>query len=399
MIYPSPTTWPSPWLHPSGDDPNATTLVAPDATQAPPAGWSFVVCRPTGEPVGEALDARDRACTWRLNGVHSARLVLDLEDPLAVDLAAGMGRLKVYRSRTTAELAADPSLTSQLVFYGSLPAQGVREDAGAGTIEAVFHDPRWVLAERYSLGTETYSGVDQGAIAWGLVDTQNGRAGGDTWIREGGTTTGITRDRTYDRRPVLGLLDDLTQVINGPDIDIDPRDGWGEASPTRVMGNLRVYGQQGSDRPDVHLVYGAGLPSNVETVERSRLPVITEATITGTTEGTAPLESTYTVAAGSAYGLLESVESDPDLSVQSTLDQKVTGLVQARQAPVQVLSVGDLTADAPRPWEAFYLGDTVRVTARRGALQVNAEPFRIHGIEISIDPDGREQITLTAGDA
>ena len=241
--------------------------------------------------------------------------------------------------------------------------------------------------------------MDQGAIAWGLVDTQNGRAGGDTWIREGGTTTGITRDRTYDRRPVLGLLDDLTQVINGPDIDIDPRDGWGEASPTRVMGNLRVYGQQGSDRPDVHLVYGAGLPSNVETVERSRLPVITEATITGTTEGTAPLESTYTVAAGSAYGLLESVESDPDLSVQSTLDQKVTGLVQARQAPVQVLSVGDLTADAPRPWEAFYLGDTVRVTARRGALQVNAEPFRIHGIEISIDPDGREQITLTAGDA
>jgi len=361
--------------------------------------WSFVVCRASGEPFGEALDARDRSCAWRLNGVHTARLVLDLEDPLAAELAPGLARLKVYRSRTQAELAQNPALTRQLVFYGSVPAEAVREDAGGGTIEAVFSDPRWVLGSRYSLGTETYAATDQGLIAWNLVATQNSRPGGDTWIRQGGVTTGVTRDRTYDRRPVLNLLDDLTRVISGPDIDIDPRDGWSEAIPTAVMANLRVYAQQGTDRPDVHLVYGRGLPSNVETIERTYLPVLTAATFTGTGTATAGLTSTYNVATASPYGLLETVESEPDITVQATLDQRATGVVQARQTPTPVLTVGELTADAPRPWEAYYLGDTVRVTARRGAMRITGEPFRVHGIDLAVDADGREQITLITAEA
>ena len=149
--------------------------------------FSFVVCKSTGEPVGEALSASARVITRALNAPTTATLTLRLGDSLAGYMVPGTGRLKVYRSATVAEIAANPAATRQLLFYGSLPAEGLTMDAGADTVTGVYQDPRWVLARRYALGTETYAATDQGDILWGLVNTQNARSGGDTWIRQGST--------------------------------------------------------------------------------------------------------------------------------------------------------------------------------------------------------------------
>ena len=376
-------------------------------------GFEFVICRSSGEPVGAAITAvGPRKLSLRLNGVHSATVPLRLAAPdglgsetpdelAQVVVLRDPARLKVWRDYSDAEVAANPALIGQrqLVFYGSLPPDATQEKARANQVEAVFQDPRWVLAARFSAPTtadDQYVATDQGLILWGLVNTQNLRAGGDTWIRQGGVTTGITRDRAYDRRAVLDLFQEMTEVIDGPDVDVDPRDGFAEVPSTRIMGNLRVYNEQGTDRSaSVVFAYGMGMADNLEDVERSFQSITTLATITGTPSGSAtPLSSTFGAPASSLYGLLEDYVSDNDVSVQATLDAKARGIVDEQQAPREVLSLGNPTSEAPQPFEHYGLGDRVRVVARKGALNVD-RVVRVHGIDIEIDQNGRQTVSLT----
>ncbi len=365
--------------------------------------FTFVLARHTGEPLGEVQRTIERGLNQRINGVHDARVVMGLDDPLAVEIAPGLSRMRVYREPSPAELLADAKATRVLVHYGELPATMLVKDAAANTLTATFMDPRWVLAEdRYTLGTETYAATDQGDIVWGLIDTQNGRGGGDTWIRKGGVTTGVLRDRTYDRQPVASIIDNLTKVIYGPDVDVDPRDGYTEDPPTRVMANLRVYAQQGSDRPDAQFVYGVGLNSNVTSMTETYLPVRTYATVVGTGDATSgstvPITGTYGDATGSLYGLHEAYVSDPDLSVQATVDAKASGLVVPNVVPRRVVTIVEPTADAPRALWSYWLGDTISATGKQGAMDFANVPLRVHDIAITIGAEGDERVVLTTAE-
>ena len=113
------------------------------------ARYSFVVCRSSGEPVGEALAAKSRQLTRALNQPATATLSLQLGDALASIVTPG-SRLKVYRAATPAEAAV--GLTRVLVFYGSLPAQNLTMDASSDTLVAMFKDPSWMLARRLPMG-------------------------------------------------------------------------------------------------------------------------------------------------------------------------------------------------------------------------------------------------------
>lgn len=359
----------------------------------------YVACAYTGEPIGEIPAIGAKTLALQLNGVHQATVTARLTDPLAPSLLPGLApRLKVYRTRSASELAADPTLQPELVFYGSLPAENVQADAAADALTLTFSDPRWVLARRYSaptVGSDTYAATDQGSILWGLVNTQNARTGGDTWIRQGGVTTGTTRDRTYDRRSVLELFDEMTKVLDGPDVDVDPRDGWTEAG-NRVMANLRVYGRQGSDLSGtVAFAYGEGLASNVLAAQVSYLPQTTYATFTGTQgDAAAPLSASYGTPSEVPFGLLEQYQSDPDVSTSATLAAKATGAVLEGQGLRAVVTVAQPTSEAPQPWEHYYLGDTVRAVIRKGAIELDQQ-VRVAGFTVTTQTDGREDTGLT----
>jgi hypothetical protein len=355
--------------------------------------FRYVLARSTGEPLGEAKTARARKLALKVNAPAVAELTIDLEDELAELVEPVTSRLKVYR-----ETFADRLLTRELVFYGSLPPTGLAEDGAAGTLALKFSDPLWLLAHRYSTGAETFAATDQGAIAWGLIEAQHARAGGDTFLLEGDTATGTLRDRTYDRRVVLELLGDLAEVIDGPDFYVEPWDGF-EEDGSRSMGLFHASSSSGSDQPGVHFVYGPGLATNVANVRRTYLDVITRAEVAGTgAEATLPLSGVYGDPASSAYGLLEDYVSDPDLTVQATLDARAAGIVERSQYPRDVIELEGPTPQAPQPFRDYRLGDTVRATARKGRLAFTNRPLRVHGIDLAIGQDGAAAAKLTTSE-
>ncbi|MBA3844596.1 MAG: hypothetical protein H0X39_18610 [Actinobacteria bacterium] len=363
--------------------------------------YQFVPCLPTGEPLGEALTASKRNLTKQRNGVHQATLVLPMDDAISGRIQPGFSRLKVWRERSAAELAAGLS-GNVLTFYGHLPSQGLKLSPSGESMECSFLDPRWVLSRRYNLGTETFTATDQGDILWGLVATQNARTGGDTWIRQGGTTTGVIRDRIVeysDRQLVSQLVSQMTQLIDGCDVDVDPVDGWGTGLG-RVMGNLRCYLSQGADKPNMTFEYGVDTLANCAAVEVEWDEVTTLATVTGTADQSeTPVVGTYGSPDASSLGLLEEYASDSDVSTQTTVDQKARGVVLAKQGLRPIFTVHGPTSDAPRAFEQYDIGDTVRVTVKKGAWSFASVPVRVDGINLDISQEGVETPTLTLAGA
>lgn len=355
--------------------------------------YRFVLCKATGETLGEAKTQRGRSLTVAVNAAARAGLTIGLEDELAPFVEPVTTRLKVYR-----ETFADSALESELVFYGDLPPTAIKEDGAAGTIELTFADPLWRLGHRYSLGTESFVATDQGAIAWGLIEAQQARTGGTVFLLEGDTATGLLRDRTFDRRIVLELLGDLAGVLDGPDFYVEPRDGF-EEDGDATMGLFHVVPSVGADQAGVAFLYGRELASNVANVTRTYLDVRTEATYVGTgAESAEPLVGFYSVAAGSTYGVFEEYASDADLSVQATLDAKARGVVLPGQSPRQVVAVDGVQPNGPQPFRDYGLGDTVRVTADKGRLAFADHPLRVHGIDLNIDQQGYASAKLTTAE-
>lgn len=358
------------------------------------------MCSRTGEPVGEALTAADRELNFQVNGVHTARVVLPLTDAQAGSLtpsANPAARLKVYRERTAAEVALDPTLTRELVFYGSLPPQNVRENAREDRVEAVFADPRWVLAQRFTLGTETYTAQDQGTILWGLVDTQNTRSGGDTFLTQGAISTGTVRTVAYDRRRVADAIGEMVKFIDGPDVDVTFNDGWATSGSTN-MGTFNVYARQGSTRDNATFTYGHQIGSNVQNIRRDYRETVTYATVIGSDSGSAPISASSGSPSTSPYGVLEFFTSLSDFTTAAFMQFYASGVVQALQTPREVITVEGPTVEAPQPFVDYELGDTVFVSCRKGGMVFTDRALRVHGINVKLSQNGTEDTTLTTAE-
>lgn len=360
--------------------------------------YHFVLCRSTGEPLGELDGARSRGLTRRLNGPAEAPIVLDLADELAAFLAPALARLKVYRSPTAAELIANPSASRTLVFYGGLPPRSVRDDAAAGTVTATFADPRWLFQHRYTLGTESYTAVDQGAILWGLIDTQNTRSfgAGETWLRQGSTATGTVRTRVFDRQPLHQVFSEMAEVLDGPDVDVAPVDGYEASPPTRQMGVVNVYARQGQLRPDAHFLYLDEGGGNVGGMTRGYTDIVTYAVLLGqpVANTTVPITSQWGTPETSLYGLFESYGTEQDIAEQALLDSRVRGEVEAFIVPRSVIEVQDPTGEAPAAYVDYDIGDTVSATCHRGSMRFDDAALRVHQIDLVVSSEGREDVDL-----
>jgi hypothetical protein len=362
--------------------------------------YSFVICKSTGEELGEATAAKKRSFTRARNVPMSATVSLQLSDPIAPFLLPGANpRLKIYSTPTPAELAANPGAVRTLRFYGDvpkLPQPLVTISAKDDTITAVFNDPRWVLARRFALGdgTETYAGVDQGLILWNLINTQNARSGGETWIRQGATTTGTLRDRVYGQALISQLFDDMTKLLGGPDIDLVPIDYY-VAGGTRAMGNLTVYASQGIDRPNAVFGYSPIGVSNVDDATLTFLDVTTKATVTGNTVNSVPVVGTAGTPDANGLGLLEDVQADPDVSTQQTVDAKAQGIIDLQGGLRPIVQVSNPLPNAPQPFSDYDLGDTVRYAINRGAFQVITSP-RVQSFTVDVGQNGELATSLVA---
>lgn len=354
--------------------------------------FTTVLCKSTGEPVDILDTLQNRQIVQQLNLPASYAITMRMDDanyPYA--LLEQQPRLKVYRVSTPAELAIDPLTVNQLVFYGSLPSEGIDEDSETGFATLTFQEPSWVLNQRYLPAAVTFTQIDQGAILWSIIATQNQRTNGDTFIRQGSTTTGIKRDRTYEAgKEVAGLIQEMTQVDNGCDVGLTPFDYW-SLDGGRGMAKFNAYKQRGSAKPDALFIHGAtltegtygGVPANVMGMRRTRAQTITSATSVGSSDA-----QTYANAT-SGYGLLEAYETFSDISISQTLLDKSVGKVANGQNAPMVIEIKTPLDSAPQPFLDYNLGDTVYATERRGGMQFYSLPVRVHGIDVSISQEGK----------
>ncbi len=364
---------------------------------------SFVLARPTGEPLGEVLDAKSRTLTKRLNGVHDATIVLSLDDPLSGNLAPGLARLKVYRDPTTTELANDPLTTRILVFYGVLPPKSIQDDPATATTTAMFADPRWLFPQRFTLGSEVYTATDQGAIMWGIVDTQNQRFGGagETWIRQGTVSTGTVRDLVFDRQQLDAEFSAMSQALDGPDYDVIPYDGYEvDAPPSRVMGLLNCYSRQGQVRSSAKFMYMETGGGNVANMPRSYQDIVTYSTVLGqsATGSNVPIAGAWGDPTASLYGLVEDYTTVSNVATQDQLDREAKGEVEALKVPRTTVTIVDPTPEAPQPFVDYDLGDWIYVTCHKGSAAWNDLPVRVHQIDLSVSQEGRLSTVITSSE-
>lgn len=356
---------------------------------------TYVVCRNDGTTVAEADKALVRRVEFKRNVPATATLTIQLDDSLAVYLTPGACRLKIYRAATPAELAANPAAVKSLIFYGQLPSQGVDQDVPGNKVTCTFQDPRWRFNQLYTNSTSTFSLTSQGSILWQIVAQQIARSGGSfIALLQGATDTSHPRDRTYDLgKNVAELVNQLTQVEGGPDVDVTPT----EISGAGVMGFFNTYERQGFDRPAVVFVHGIDLNNNYAGLKQTFGDTITSATWQGTDLNGSTVVQTFDQAAYSGFGLLEEFGTASDVSVLATLLSKATGTVVTNQEPQPVMELQGITSQAPMPLVDFYIGDTVRVTERWGPINYDRKLVRVEGFALEADANGEVKTTqLTA---
>lgn len=421
------------------------SFIWPDSGQVPAAleqrlQFDAVLCRSTGDPLGEIADQVTLQYDRQLNVPVGVTLTVNMESALyAYLMPSQLPRLKVYRPPTVAELAINPGAVRTLVFYGDMIETSIEEDAELGQAKIVFQDPRWHWNDlNVKLGGTYIAGVH--TFAFLLYDTLykqldspaglGGRPGGRRDFVLGNAVFGGLYSDYFQLTDVFAapgypveagkniaaLIDEVSKADNGPDVDMKPFDAWDYYKNITVtdwrnlaMGVPYSWRQQGSDKTtSVHFIYGASLtnrpgelPANCGNMQRRWTKIITSVTTKGT-DSTTGVQSIQTYAATSPYGLREEVNNDSSLvTTSSVMYAKSVGRVLSRQNPIGVISIINPTREAPQPLLDFDIGDTVLASCRRTGMVFYNQRARIHGFTIVQDANKNlaQTITIAGGDS
>jgi hypothetical protein len=346
-----------------------------------------VLCDGAGEALCELTTAAGKLLTFKRNTHAEASCTISQEDDAAQYLfdalngsdtnAPSIPQLKAYRK-------ADGESTATLCFKGYL-APFTDEAEETATVNLTFRSAFSLLTgdgdQRGRAVGDTsiapwstafdFVTVDAGTIASTLITTTNGEA--DTGITIGTIEATTARIRTYDLGANIGnAITDLAGLLDGFDFEVGPDDVF------------NVWARQGETQAAAKFEYGAGTLANLRSIGRTTQPPINHVTVLGA-NGLYALKTDATSIA--TYGRWPIVASASDVDEQTTLDSKALGLL--RTSPVRTLTMQPDLALSPRPWDDFWLGDSVSVYARRGALAEDAA-VRANGITVAIDNEGFE---------
>lgn len=260
------------------------------------------------------------------------------------------------------------------------------------TVQVAGLDYKDVLHRRllYSGATLTHTGVDQAEIAWALVNYTQGLAGGQLGIAKGwtGTTpTGQPRDREYELGDSIGeRVQELSEVIGGFDWDILP-------TSASAMQMQVWYPQRGTDR-GVVLIHGGLVESWSRAEDSGEYANAIRYTGGGDTPPT-PVESSAPDIGSVAQGRWDRAFGDDGLITQSALDDRAAWQLGQSQVVPVVWTVKLRRGGWSGP-DHIWIGDTVRLIVKSGRLDVD-QPYRVYEVQIDLDGDGGETVTLALG--
>lgn len=333
--------------------------------------YELYVADRTGAKLEYLDQAKSRKYARYLNAAGSASFFLDPRDPKATEIKTMERDLLVYR-------------------YGSLVWRGrIMDDSGEVDGQGGKLDVKclgyFALLDSHVDKTLTYTQIDQGAIAWNLINYVQGKD--SLGITQGNTTTGVLRDRTYhwyEMGEVKKLIENLSRLENGFDFEVTPSLVFNTYYPRKQ--NVLGY-------------YVFELTKNIERIswqkDGTRMANAVNAMGAGQEEQTL-MSSAQNAASITTYGRREDVKDYTDIILKDTLTEKAQREVSLRKDPptfygLKLAPVGSEESDPPV--DSYDVGDKIYVRASYGYVEID-EYLRIYGIETEIDENDVEHITL-----
>lgn len=321
--------------------------------------------------IGELTQARNKQIQIQLNRPGSCTFTVPLLDAL------------------TAEI--DPLTTCILAYRGdelkwSGPVWTMEESAPDDSVQVSAIGWLELLNHRLTTARTIYTNVNDLTILQTLLTDAKTRKGLPIGV---GAASGASqlRTRTYERFSNVGQsMQELSDIENGADYEVDP-----------VTRDLLVSRRIGTTT-DVIFGYGWG-PLNVQALTR-QIDASTMANyvvaLGSLNQAAEAPPDTPNSAAQNTYGLFEDVASLSDVGSPETLLAYAGAEVLYRETPrhsFTIVPVPAIAANVPVPLADYQLGDIVFLTAKRGRLDVDAQPIRIFGMTIAIDENGIERVT------
>lgn len=247
------------------------------------------------------------------------------------------------------------------------------------------------VAER----TTAYAGVEQNELARQLVALAQSHTGGDIGVTVDASSSGITRDRTYEGYELTDVGEALRQlagVIDGPDVLFDVGGPDIAGRPTRLLRlGTPLLGQQGS--PHVWET-GGNILSYTWPSDGTRMATRAFAVGDGIDRGAliAVAEDTSRYADG--WPLLETEAGYTTVTTTDVLQEHADADQLGARLPV-VLPKLVVKGDAAPMIGEYGPGDDARVLIRDNFFRAGIDtPMRVIGIEIAPGEDV-EAVTLT----
>lgn len=332
------------------------------------AEYSWVI---SGPETRELSSAAARRLDFAVDGPATAVFTLSGFSEEAAAIAEFETDLTVYRDGLK-------------IFRGRIVAESDAIDANGHVSTFAAKDYRGMLAYRL-VGPSglTFAAVDQGTIAWDLIDHTQGKTGGDWGVTDGvGAVSGTVRDRSFAPGASIGeSLDSMSKLLNGFEWNIDSE-----------LAFNRYYPRRGADN-GVKLDYGGACTS----INRTLAPDFANVVQVQGSNTTVPVEANTATLGGDARGRWEVYRGYPTIVEQDTLDDRRDWLL----GELAIAKPGYSAVMTAERWEGaahIWLGDTVSLQVKSGRLQVST-PQRVVTMGLSLPDNGGEVVTLGMIDA
>jgi hypothetical protein len=343
--------------------------------------------------LGELTDASERKLNFGLSTQNSMSFTVRGDHPLGNYLIDGESLVKLYSKQGSA--------TSVLRMVAEIvSAEEVASDSGASIAVTCAEAGYFRLSHRLigltsagvSFGTAA-SPMARHSVAINAWNDANSRYATGVTYDAGSSSAGSMAAGPWYFKPVIEAITDAAFAADGFDFVFDPLE-----PSTGSVSSLRTAATIGTSKPEAIFEYGTGTRNVVSykrQVTRDSLCNVAYVTPPGFPDNTA--DSIVTSSDATSYAARGYFEAliPSDLETANARQALATEHINLRKAARQRIEF--LPSDAAPVYTVDYsVGDTVTARAEHPAnsIRFNAT-FRVYGVAIAIDAEGREQTTLT----
>jgi hypothetical protein len=182
--------------------------------------WHWLVASTAGIPLGEITNATQRQVSFLLRDACYASWNMDAMDPQAAMITELQNDLLLYRGN---KLMFRGRIGSTQDTLGTPNAGGGGGEPDAHTVQFSAIDYRSMLGFRVIQDPGlSYTNVDQGLIAWDIINRSMNLPGGNWGITQGRWVSSVQRTTAQSAGTLVqGVIDDLSNLDQGFEWEID----------------------------------------------------------------------------------------------------------------------------------------------------------------------------------